>query len=117
MHARIERLPSRFERLDVVPLQLLLELPQDQVHAFQDGRAVDRAVGAAGLGRRTLQVVDDFQQIAQHRLAGLRDGVGLLFSGTLFPILEVGRDAQHAILELVAFGDQGCHALVGRLGR
>ena len=43
MNTRIERLSLRDDRLDPVAIQLRLEQAQDQPHALQDCRTVDRA--------------------------------------------------------------------------
>ena len=102
----IEGLALGLQRLDVVALELALEQAQHQGHALLQGLDVG---GALDGGRGPLEVVGHLQHVAQHGLPGLVLVFGLLAADPLLVVVELGRDPQHPVAQLDAFGLEGGH--------
>ena len=97
MHVRIEVRPDRRDRGDPATRQQVVQLLVDDLDAGAVGLGAGAGIGA----QRALEVVHDRQQVLEHRRGRALAGLAALALDALAVVVELGRRAQQAIVELV----------------
>ena len=110
----IEFLPDRFDRLQTMIGEKIVELFQDQAHTGIDRRLL--AFAARGF-EAELEVVDDRDKFLEQPRVGELDPLFFFAGATLFVILEVGLAAERQIPKAIEIGLHTRHGIIAVFSR